>query len=68
MNNMVISPYSIIANRTSKNLLREHVARNPCDWQPSLSCRRGIKLNVPEYQHGSVKWMPPEVNFDLKAY
>jgi hypothetical protein len=60
INHMAVVHYSIIPDRTSKNLLQRHAANHPCDWEPSLSRRsEGIELDVPEYQHGSVKWMPP---------
>jgi hypothetical protein len=60
INNMAVVHYSIIADGASENLLQRHAANDPCDWESSLSRRsEGVELDVPEYQHGSVKWMPP---------
>lgn len=58
---MAFIQYSIIADCTSKDLLQCHAANDPCDWEPPFSCRsKRIKLDVPGYQLGTVKWMPPE--------
>lgn len=56
VDNVAIVHYSVVADSTGKNLLQRHAANDPCDREPSVSRRsEGIKLDVPAYQHGSVK-------------